>query len=63
VTNGVGGHEAIAKANELGVDVIVTDHHELQSTLPDAYALIHPRHPNGPISFQKFSRSRCGFQH
>ena len=29
VDNGVSGHEAITLANEKGVDVLVTDHHEL----------------------------------
>ncbi|SET77686.1 single-stranded-DNA-specific exonuclease [Oceanobacillus limi] len=35
-------HEAeIAK--QLGVDLIITDHHEPQEELPDAYAIIHPK--------------------
>jgi single-stranded-DNA-specific exonuclease len=34
-------HEAdVAKA--LGIDVIITDHHEVQDELPEAYAIIHP---------------------
>ena len=42
VDNGITAiHEAdIAKA--LGIDLIVTDHHEAQEELPDAYAIIHP---------------------
>lgn len=43
VDNGIAGHEAIQYATDHGVDVIVTDHHEMKETLPDAYALIHPR--------------------
>lgn len=35
-------HEAkIAK--ELGIDLIITDHHEIQEELPDCYAIIHPK--------------------
>ncbi|MDO4680876.1 MAG: single-stranded-DNA-specific exonuclease RecJ [Aerococcus sp.] len=49
--NGVSGHEAIAYANSHGVDVLVTDHHELPETLPDAYAIVHPRHPKGQYPF------------
>ncbi len=60
--NGVSGHEAISKANELGVDVIVTDHHELQSTLPDAYAIIHPRHPNGAYPFKDLAGVGVAFK-
>lgn len=53
--NGVSGHEAISLAKELGVDVIVTDHHELPKNLPDAYAIIHPRHPKGKYPFGDLS--------
>ncbi len=51
VDNGVAGHEAIAYAQDRGVDVIVTDHHEIQASLPAAYAIIHPRHPQGNYPF------------
>lgn len=51
VDNGVAGHEAIQHATSLGADVIVTDHHELPDELPDAYAIIHPKHPNSEYPF------------
>ncbi len=45
---GVDAHEAIAYANGRGVDVIVTDHHELPATLPEAHAIVNPhRLPEG----------------
>lgn len=47
VDNGVTGHDAIEFATEQGVDVIVTDHHELPEELPKAFSIIHPRHPLG----------------
>ncbi len=43
VDNGVAGNEAIAAANQLNCDVVVSDHHSLPEVLPDAYAIIHPR--------------------
>ena len=46
VDNGIQGHEEIEMVQALGVDVIVTDHHEIGRTLPKAYAIIHPMHPN-----------------
>lgn len=51
VDNGVSGHEAIAYAQGQGVDVIVTDHHELPVELPEAFAIVHPRHPEGNYPF------------
>ncbi|MGO1337808.1 MAG: DHH family phosphoesterase, partial [Leuconostoc fallax] len=44
VDNGVTGYDAVDCAKALGVDVIITDHHELAPTLPEAYAIVHPRH-------------------
>lgn len=40
---GVTEHEAIAWAQEQGVDVLVTDHHDLPPTLPPAYAVVNPK--------------------
>lgn len=42
VDNGISGHDAIARANELGMDVIVTDHHQPGDTLPPALAVVNP---------------------
>lgn len=52
VDNGVAGHETIAYAQEMGVDVVVTDHHSMQETLPNAYAIVHPEHPEGNYPFK-----------
>lgn len=53
--NGVSGHEPIAFAMENGTDVIVTDHHELPDQLPEAYCIVHPRHPKGQYPFSDLS--------
>jgi single-stranded-DNA-specific exonuclease len=42
VDNGIRAEAAIRRANELGVDVIVTDHHLPENALPPAVAIINP---------------------
>lgn len=62
VDNGVAGHDAIAYAQEMGVDVVVTDHHSLQATLPDAYAIVHPEHPDGNYPFKHLAGCGVAFK-
>lgn len=42
VDNGITLVDEVNYANSLGIDVIVTDHHELADSLPNAVAIIHP---------------------
>lgn len=39
---GTSGHEPLAQAQALGMDVIVLDHHQAPETLPDVCALVNP---------------------
>ncbi|MFA6160886.1 MAG: single-stranded-DNA-specific exonuclease RecJ [Patescibacteria group bacterium] len=48
---GIANVAEIAKARELGIDVIVVDHHQFGETLPDAI-LIHPRLPGEKYPFK-----------
>ncbi|KAM3097205.1 single-stranded-DNA-specific exonuclease RecJ [Phormidesmis sp. 146-35] len=43
VDNGIAAHKPIARARELGLVIIVTDHHDLPPTLPDANAILNPK--------------------
>jgi single-stranded-DNA-specific exonuclease len=40
---GITAHEAVAYARDRGVDVLITDHHDLGESLPDAHAIIDPK--------------------
>lgn len=40
---GIADHGHIAKAQDAGIDVIVTDHHIPHETLPIAYAIVNPK--------------------
>lgn len=43
VDNGISAFEPIAKARELGLKVIVTDHHDIPQQLPPANAILNPK--------------------
>jgi len=62
VDNGVAGHEAIDLAQSMGVDVIVTDHHSMPEVLPDAYAIVHPEHPEADYPFKQLAGCGVAFK-
>lgn len=43
VDTGISAIKEAEVAKEIGLDLIITDHHEISPQLPDAYAIIHPR--------------------
>ena len=43
---GIRAAEAARRARDLGVDLIITDHHEPEGTLPVALAVINPKRPD-----------------
>lgn len=43
---GIRATEAALRARELGVDLIITDHHEPEGSLPPALAVINPKRPD-----------------
>jgi single-stranded-DNA-specific exonuclease len=43
VDNGIAAHQPIARARELGLTVIITDHHDLPPQLPPANAILNPK--------------------
>ena len=45
VDNGIACLEGVKRARELGLTVIVTDHHLPGPTLPDAHAIVNPNQP------------------
>lgn len=47
---GTKANTSVAYANTLGVDVIVTDHHEIEGELPPAFALLNPKIAPYPFS-------------
>ena len=43
---GIRSAAAASRARELGIDLIITDHHEPDATLPSALAIINPKRPD-----------------
>jgi single-stranded-DNA-specific exonuclease len=43
VDNGIAAFEPIARAKELGLKVIITDHHDIPKNLPPANAILNPK--------------------
>jgi single-stranded-DNA-specific exonuclease len=52
VDNGISAYEPIALAKDLGLNVIITDHHDLPEILPPADAILNPKllSPSSPYS-------------
>ncbi|UCD72169.1 MAG: single-stranded-DNA-specific exonuclease RecJ [Syntrophobacterales bacterium] len=46
---GISDMDEVKKAQEMGVDVIITDHHEIPDEIPPAYAVLNPK--QGDCSF------------
>ncbi len=46
VDNGISSCDGVATANELGIKVLVTDHHLAGAELPNAAAIVNPNQPN-----------------
>lgn len=50
---GSSSHDAITVAQKNGIDVVITDHHDVPETLPNAFATINPKRRD----------CRAGFEH
>ena len=55
VDNGITGNDAVDKANQNGIDVIITDHHLPTNGIPDAYAVLNPNVEGDTYPFKKLS--------
>ncbi len=49
VDNGIASPQGVARAHELGMQVIITDHHLAGDELPQAEAIVNPNQPNCPF--------------
>jgi single-stranded-DNA-specific exonuclease len=58
VDNGIVAVEAADVCKQMGIDLIITDHHTPAALLPDAYAIVNPKLPQCTYPFKEI----CGTQ-
>ncbi|MBO5179614.1 MAG: single-stranded-DNA-specific exonuclease RecJ [Clostridia bacterium] len=52
---GISAYDEIEFAKSLGIDVIVTDHHECPAVLPNTFAVIDPKRPDSTYPFNSLA--------
>lgn len=59
---GISNTAEVALANELGMDVIITDHHSIPETIPEAFSIIHPKIPDEPYPDKELAGGAVAFK-
>jgi single-stranded-DNA-specific exonuclease len=59
---GITGHDEVRLARQLGMDVIVTDHHQVPPSLPEAVAVLNPHQPDCPYPTKELSGVGVAFK-
>ncbi|MBQ8759659.1 MAG: single-stranded-DNA-specific exonuclease RecJ, partial [Clostridia bacterium] len=55
VDSGITAHEEIEFAKSLGIDVVITDHHECREELPEAVAVVNPHREDSDYPFKELA--------
>ncbi|MGB9839946.1 single-stranded-DNA-specific exonuclease RecJ [Thermovenabulum sp.] len=62
VDNGIACFDEVKMASDLGIDVIIFDHHETQGILPPAHAVVDPKRPDSNYPFKELSGAGVAFK-
>lgn len=62
VDTGITAVDEAETASQLGIDLIITDHHQPPPVLPDAYCLINPHQEKCPYPFKELSGAGVAFK-
>lgn len=62
VDNGIAAIEEVEIAKTYGIDVVITDHHIPQDTIPDAVAVVNPHRPNCESEFKGYAGVGVAFK-
>lgn len=52
---GSGSHQAVEAANRFGIDMVITDHHNISEDIPPALAVINPKRPDCSAGLQNLA--------
>ncbi|WP_339063894.1 single-stranded-DNA-specific exonuclease RecJ [Tepidibacillus marianensis] len=63
VDTGISAVDEADLAKKLGLDLIITDHHEPQQTLPDAFAILNPKTPGETYPFKLLAGVGVAFKY
>ncbi len=55
VDTGITACEETVYARSVGIDMVITDHHECRQVLPDAAAVVNPHRPDCPYPFKELA--------
>ena len=55
VDTGITASAEVARAKDLGVDFVITDHHECRTDLPDAVAVVNPHRQDDAYPFKELA--------
>lgn len=59
---GISNYEEVELANSLGIDVIVTDHHNPQATVPQASVIVNPKLEESAYPFKEISGAAVAYK-
>ncbi len=62
VDNGISAISEAAYIKELGMDLVITDHHKVGEVIPDAVAVVNPHRRDCPCTFKHFAGVGVAFK-
>lgn len=62
VDNGVSAYDEVLYIKELGMDIVITDHHKVPERIPEAAAVVDPHRPDCPSVFKQWAGVGVAFK-
>lgn len=62
VDTGITANSEVEYAKEIGIDIVITDHHECKDTIPDAAAAVNPKRSDSKYPFRDLAGVGVAFK-